>query len=150
MEMYAKGLCFKCREKWSPNHKSKCKAKNLKVSIIVEDDSDVEPIEGNSLQLEGPTSQEEMHENEESVHEEFYDPMDGFSFDPSGYYMDDSWADLRSLKLCSISNDAWSGSRGDNTLRLKGQINGRTAHILIDIGSTHSFINSKSQSTFVS
>lgn len=42
-----------------------------------------------------------------------------------------------------ISINALAGSRSVNTIRLQGTLKGKKIHILIDSGSTHSFIDSK-------
>ncbi|KAL2249963.1 UNVERIFIED_CONTAM: Transposon Ty3-G Gag-Pol polyprotein [Sesamum indicum] len=43
----------------------------------------------------------------------------------------------------TVSIHAMCESIGNGTLRIKGQVNGREIHILIDSGSTHSFIDEK-------
>ena len=44
----------------------------------------------------------------------------------------------------AISLNALMGAKSAKTIRLSGTINGKTVHVLVDTGSTHSFINSKS------
>lgn len=43
----------------------------------------------------------------------------------------------------ALSRDAFLGSAGPKTMKLQGQLQGKDAIILIDLGSSHSFLNSR-------
>lgn len=45
--------------------------------------------------------------------------------------------------LHAISLDALMGAKSGETIKQRGEIKGMTIHVLLDIGSTHSFINTK-------
>ena len=64
---------------------------------------------------------------EECEQEEFFDPADTFTFDPGGHVnvnMGDENGLHAAATVCTISLDAWTGSKSPNTLRLQGKIHG--------------------------
>jgi hypothetical protein len=94
----SKGLCFKCGEKWGPNHKC---PPNVSLHAMEEFWSCL-------------SDNEEPHE----------EPEDSDSGDD----------------LMAISLQAVNGIEGFKTIRLRGHLLGKEVFMLIDSGSTHSFI----------
>jgi hypothetical protein len=94
----AKGLCVRCAEKWSREHK--CAA---------------------TVQLHAVQELFELFDMEEPV-----DSLEG------GY---------QDQIFLALSKDAVSGTEGPRTMRLKGVIEGKEALILVDSGTSHTFLS---------
>lgn len=97
----AKGLCFKCGEKWNPQHK--CPPS---VSFHAMEQLWKCVTEGEDLQF---LSVEQDSESEED--------------------------------LMALSVQALNGTEGSKTIRLRGYLQDREVFILLDSGSSHSFIS---------
>jgi len=97
----AKGLCFKCGEKWSPQHK--CPST---VSLHAMEQLWQCLTDGEELSLP------EIHDDSDSGED-----------------------------LMAISFQAHSGTEGAKTLRLRGYLQDKEIFMLVDSGSSHSFIS---------
>jgi hypothetical protein len=98
----AKGLCFKCGEKWSPQHKCPTAISLHAMEELWNCFSD------------GNESESQLHHQEDS----------------------DSGEDLMAISVQAIH-----GIEGSKTIRLKGHLSGKDVFMLIDLGSSHGFIN---------
>lgn len=95
----AKGLCFRCAEKWSRDHKCSAQVQLHVVQELLElfNMEDMEEL------LQEPTDQEQL--------------------------------------FVAISQEAVSGKDGPRTMRLKGSIQGKNILVLVDSGSSHTFVS---------
>lgn len=95
----AKGLCYKCGERWGPSHKC-----SPTVSLNVMEEVWQFCSDSNSSNPEDSDSGED---------------------------------------LCAISLQAVNGTEGARTIRLRGYIHRTEVFMLVDSGSTHSFIDER-------
>lgn len=98
----AKGLCFKCREKFGPNHKC---PETVSLHIV-----------------------EEMWEQLEQEGQETLSSSTSYDFDEI---------------LMTLSQAAQEGTTHKETMRLMGTIQNQKVLILIDLGSSNTFISKK-------
>jgi hypothetical protein len=101
----SKGLCFKCGEKWSPQHK--CPA---------------------------TVSLQAMEQLWQCISED------------GDFCIPDADTDLEE-DLMAIFIQALNGVEGFKTLRLRGHLQGKEVFMLVDSGSSHSFVSSTMAST---
>ncbi|MDM1715276.1 hypothetical protein HX137_32240, partial [Pseudomonas sp. 165] len=140
-ELRSKGLCFK--ERWSPGHV--CNLKKGVATMILMDEGENKDDSHDIEEWED--CNDEAHD--ESLEDRSFITEDGeFLFDLGGGVKESlvdgdmpTNAEI-SACICSISQELLAGCKNPSTLRLVGTIHGRVAHILVDSGSTQSFINS--------
>ena len=97
----SKGLCFKCGEKWGPNHKCPTSVSLNAIEEIQKCIADYDEVTNTPVEDESDLGDDVM----------------------------------------AISAQALNGTEGSRTIKLRGYLQGKEVFMLIDFGSSNSFVS---------